>query len=72
VTGDDVAGLSHQDRVGEAEFSDAGGDLLDLFSGVRSRITGVRPQRCRRAIFDDEQVLADHDGGPQNFDSAQA
>ena len=43
-----------QDRVGEAELADRGGDLRDLRFGMRAGVAGVRDQRRDRAMVDRE------------------
>jgi hypothetical protein len=52
MAGDDLAVLSDQNRIGEAELPDAVGDLPDLFLGMGSGIAGMRPQARDRDRFD--------------------
>jgi hypothetical protein len=52
MAGNDLAVLSDQNRIGEAEMSDAVGDLPDLLLGMGSGIAGMRPQARDRHRFD--------------------
>ena len=48
VTGDDVAVLADQDRIGESERADAAGDLGDLRVAVGARVARRRNQPIER------------------------
>ena len=48
----DSVGTIDQDRVGPAEFNDAGREFGDLRLGMRARISGERDQRLDLPVFD--------------------
>jgi hypothetical protein len=50
MTGNDLAVLSDENGVSEAELPDAIGDLSDLFLGVGSGIAGIGPEARERNI----------------------
>jgi hypothetical protein len=52
VAGNDPAVLSDQNRIVEAEMSDAVGDLPDLLLGMDARIAGIRAKARDRHRFD--------------------
>ena len=54
MSGDDAVLPIEQNRIGEAEFLDAFGDLLDLFSTVGPCVSVVRFQSGDRKIGDRE------------------
>src|SRR5690606_31166446 len=45
MTGDDLAVIRHEHRVGEPKALDRGGDLLELFRGMGARVIRVRAER---------------------------
>jgi hypothetical protein len=52
MAGNDLAVLTDQHRIGEAELPDAVGDLSDLLLGVGPGIAGMRPQARDRHRLD--------------------
>jgi hypothetical protein len=52
VPGDDPVLVADQHRVGEAEPSDALGDLPDLLLGMRAGVFAIRPQAPQRHDLD--------------------
>src|SRR5258708_39142312 len=52
VAGNDLAVLSDQNWIGEAEPPNAVGDLADLLLGMDSGIAGMRPQARDQHRFD--------------------
>jgi hypothetical protein len=52
ATRDDLVGIIYKDRVAEAEFIDALGDLLDLLARMRAGIVWVPPQLAQSCVFD--------------------
>ena len=52
MTGNDAAGLIHQDSGGEAPLLDAGRDLGDPFLAVGARVLGVWHQLLDRPLLD--------------------
>ncbi len=52
----DLAVLSDENRIGEAEMSDAVGDLPDLLPGMGSGIAGMRPQARARHGFNSRSL----------------
>ena len=46
MAGDDLVLVADQNRVGEAEASDAVGDLSDLLPGMGARVLRVGSQPC--------------------------
>ena len=59
MAGDDHAGRINEDRIGPAELTDAGGDLIDLRVGVGARVAGERRQRGHIHTLD-AVALGDH------------
>nr|WP_267459755.1 hypothetical protein [Xanthomonas euvesicatoria] len=52
VTSNDDAVAARQDRIGESELGDAGGDLRHLLLGVGARVAGVGQQLGCRPLLD--------------------
>jgi len=52
----DSVGTIDQDRVGPAEFNDAGREFGDLRLGMRARISGERDQRLDLPVLDVEHI----------------
>jgi len=52
MAGHDAVIRTDEDRVAEAELTDAGGNLFDLGGGMGARIVGVGQQVIDRAVLD--------------------
>lgn len=63
MAGNDLAVLSDENGVSEAELPDAIGDLSDLFLGVGSGIAEIRPKARDRHVFDSRRLGGTRHGG---------
>ncbi|WP_456840271.1 hypothetical protein [Bradyrhizobium sp. USDA 4486] len=55
MAGDHAVVLIDEDRIGKAEFLDRGGDLLDLFFGMRAGI-GRSGGEAGSVLIDDREL----------------